>query len=123
MNTRMNIPAIAALSCALAMSVPVAARPGGEPALPTGRREVRIDQENFAKLSPEQQEGVLMLKERMEALMVIDRSTLDRSERAELRSEWKVLKHEMNAYNGGGTVIYLSTAGIIIILLLLIILL
>ena len=117
MKTRMSFPAIIAMSCALAVSAPAAA-------LPIGPREVRIDQENFSKLPPEQQERVLAIKDRLEEMMAIDRSAIDRAEQAELRAEWKALKREMQAYNaGGGTVIYLSTAGIIIILLLLIILL
>ena len=116
MKTRMNFPAIIAMSCALAVSAPASA-------MPIGPREVRIDQENLSKLPPEQQERVLAIKDRLEEMMAIDRSTIDRAERAELRAEWKALKHEMDGYNrAGGTVIYISTAAIIIILLLIILL-
>ena len=116
MKTRMNIPAIIAISCALTTATPASA-------LPRGGREVRIDQENFAKLEPHEQERVLAIKDRLEELMAVDRSAIDPAERAELRAEWKALKHEMNAYNAaGGTVIYISSAAIIIILLLIILL-
>lgn len=89
----------------------------------SGGKEVLIDSARFVSLSTEDQARVTDLKVRMETLMNTDRSQLDRDDRQALRKEWKALKGEMKEVNRGGTVVYISTAGIIIILLLLIILL
>jgi len=89
--------------------------------LPT--REVRINEERLAELPLVEQQRVLEIKDRLEAIIATDRSTLDHNSRAELRSEWKELKSEMKEYNRNGSVVYISTAGLIIIILLLIILL
>ncbi|HEY0978042.1 MAG TPA: hypothetical protein VGE21_11295 [Flavobacteriales bacterium] len=86
-------------------------------------KKIRIDQENFNKLAPADQERVLYIVDRLETIAATDRSELTRDERKALRTEVKSLKQEAEAYNRGGTTIYLSTAGIIIIILLLIILL
>ncbi len=87
------------------------------------RKEVRIDSARFAAMSADDQARVTDLKLRMETLLSTDRSQLDREDRQALRKEWRALKGEMKEVNRGGTVVYISTAGIIIILLLLIILL
>lgn len=92
-------------------------------AAPIGERKVIVDQEKFKTLSAVDQQAVLDLQARLETVLATDRSALTGAERKELRAEYKGLKKEMEQYNAGGTVIYLSTAGIIIILLLLIILL
>ncbi|MGV3638446.1 MAG: hypothetical protein ACO1NQ_12470 [Flavobacteriales bacterium] len=92
-------------------------------AAPWPERDVVIDAERFAALEPAQQQHVLLLQERLAAILATDKSTLSAPQRKALRQEFRTLKHEMDAVNAGGTVIYLSTAGIIIILLLLIILL
>jgi hypothetical protein len=86
-------------------------------------REVRIETANFNKLSADDQTRVLEIKERLESIIATDRATLSSSDRSAMREEWKDLKKEMKHYNAGGSVIYISTAGIIIILLILIILL
>lgn len=88
-----------------------------------GGKEVLIDSARFAALPADEQARVTDLKLRMETLMSTDRSQLDHADRRALRKEWRALKGEMNELNRGGTVVYISTAGIIIILLLLIILL
>ena len=92
-------------------------------AAPAPGREVHINAERLALLPLEDQQRVLAIKDRLETIIATDRSTLDRAERAELRSEWNDLKGEMKEYNRGGNTIYISTAGIIIIILLLVILL
>jgi len=111
-----NILATSAACIALLMATPATA-------LDRPVREVRINAENLAKLPPAQQQRVLVIKSRLEELMAVDRSAIDPSVRAVMRSELKALKREMKDHNRDGTVIYLSTAGIIIIILLLILLL
>lgn len=88
-------------------------------------REIRIDEATFAQLDERAQVEVLALKARLDELIATDHASLSPIQRKALRAEWKELKREMRAQNeaAGGTVIYISTAGIIIILLLLIILL
>ena len=86
-------------------------------------REVRINEERLAELPMVEQQRVLEIKDRLEAIIATDRSSLDPAQRAELRTEWKELKGEMKEYNGNGSVIYISTAGLIIIILLLILIL
>ncbi|MEO8589593.1 MAG: hypothetical protein ABI432_09505 [Flavobacteriales bacterium] len=118
MRTIKNIAAAIATTITLLVATPaVAADHGG--------RDVRINEENFAKLAPEDQQRVLAIKVRLEELIATDRSTLSTSERVALRSEWKELKREMRAQNDGGhgSVLYISTGALIIIILLLIILL
>ena len=85
--------------------------------------EFRINEENLAKLSTQDQERVLEIGARWEAIASMDRSELDRSDRKELRAEVKALKAEAKTFNRDGTVIYLSSAAIIIIILLLILIL
>ena len=93
------------------------------PALAAGPRNVTVDQVNLHKLSPADQQRVLIIVDRLEEISTIDRGALSRDERRSLRSEVRALKHEADAYNraGGGTVIYISAGTIIIILLILLI--
>ncbi|MEZ4806952.1 MAG: hypothetical protein R2815_05690 [Flavobacteriales bacterium] len=90
-----------------------------------GDRSVTIDQENFAKLAPADQRRVLEITERLEAMTAMDRSELDRAARKEVRQEFRALRSEVKEINrrAGGTVVYISTAGLIIIILLLILIL
>jgi hypothetical protein len=83
----------------------------------------RIDQENFQKLNVQEQERVLAIGARWDAIANMDRSDLAKADRRELRAEVKALRTEARTYDRGGTTIYLSTAGIIIIILLLILIL
>lgn len=114
----MNRPGLAliALACCTALALPAAAAP---------KKEVIVDPGRLACLPAEDRSRVLDLQHRMESLIATDRASLTPVQRRALRSEWKGMKQEMNEINArsGGTVIYISTAGIIIILLLLIILL
>ena len=82
-----------------------------------------IDQANFQKLNAQDQQRVLEIGARWDAIANMDRSDLDKADRKEVRAEVKSLRAEAKTYNRGGTVIYISTAGIIIIILLLILIL
>jgi len=95
------------------------------PASAGGPRKVNIDHERLALLPESDQERVLRIADRLEEITGMDRSDLDRAERRALRREVHALKQEADAYNraAGGTVIYISSAGLILILILLIILL
>jgi len=75
------------------------------------------DTEPKAKYSPEVQRIV----DRVNELKEIDRSTLTKVERKELKNEVRELKDEANAVNGNG--VYLSVGAVIIIILLLILIL
>jgi hypothetical protein len=86
-------------------------------------REVRINAERLAALPPAEQVRVLEIHDRLQELLATDRSTLDKEQRSELRSEWKELKSEMEYYNRNGSAVYISTGALIIIILLLIIIL
>jgi hypothetical protein len=86
-------------------------------------REVRINAERLAALPPVEQERVLEIQDRLQELLATDRSSLEKAQRNELRSEWKELKSEMEYYNRNGNVVYISTGALIIIVLLLIIIL
>lgn len=92
-------------------------------AAPIGERRVVIDQQRFDQLDAGQQQAILATQERLEAILAVDRTQLTGEDRRALRNEYKEVKRAMKEHNAGGTVIYISTAGIIIILLLLIILL
>ena len=83
----------------------------------------KIDQENFEKLNAADQQRVLEISARWDAIANMDRSDLDKADRKELRSEVKTLKAEAKTYNKDGMVLYLSTGAIIIIILLLILIL
>lgn len=69
------------------------------------------------KYSPEVQRIV----DRVNELKEIDRSTLTKAERKDLKNEVRELKDEANAANGNG--VYLSVGAIIIVILLLILIL
>ena len=92
-------------------------------ASPIGERRVIVDQERFELLDCAQQHDVLDTKSRLEVIIGTDRSDLSHDQRQALRTEYKELKRTMTELNRGGSVIYISTAGVIIIVLLLIILL
>lgn len=66
------------------------------------------------KYSPEVQRIV----DRVNELKEIDRSTLTKAERKDLKNEVRELKDEANAANGNG--VYLSVGAIIVVILLLI---
>ena len=83
---------------------------------------IRIDHENLAKLNPSDQARVLAIADRLETISALDRSALSRDERRALRSETRDLKREADAFNRGGTVIYISAGTLIIILLIILIL-
>lgn len=88
-------------------------------------KRVSINDRHLAALPPADQERALAIRDRLEAIMAMDRQDMDRAERRSIRAEVRSLKAEAGELNkrAGGTVLYISTAGIIIILLLLIILL
>jgi hypothetical protein len=108
-------------TAALASSAFILAPDANAGILPT--REVRINAERLAALPPEEQERVLEIHDRLQELLATDRSSLEKAQRNELRSEWKELKSEMQHYNRNGNVVYISTGALIIIILLLIIIL
>lgn len=83
----------------------------------------RIDQANFQKLNSADQQRVLEIGARWDAIANMDRSDLSRADRKELRTEVRSLKAEAKTFNRDGTTIYLSSAAIIIIILLLILIL
>lgn len=87
-------------------------------------RKVTVDQENLMKLCPEDQQRVLYIADRLEAITRMDRSGLSREERKAVREETRELKHEAAVYDhrAGGTVIYISGAGLLIILIIILIL-
>lgn len=88
-------------------------------------RKVQVDETALATLSPADQADVLRIAERLETIMLMDRGDLTRQERRALRTETKALKAEADRYNkaAGGTVIYISGAGLLIIIIILLILL
>lgn len=104
-------------SALLLSAIPAVAAPENK------ERQVRVDQENLAKLPLEDQQRVLYIADRLETIAHMDRSAMSRTERRAIRAELKGLKQEAEHYNRGGTTIYLSTGAIIIIILLLIIIL
>ena len=96
---------------------------GSMPAMAaTPEREVKINEENFAKLSEAKQQRVLEIKDRLETIYAIDRSALTKDERVELRSELKGLKEEVKQINAQQPVIYISLTALLIIILLIILL-
>lgn len=96
-------------------------------ATPTFAKEAKvhfkIDQANFQKLDAQEQQRVLEIGARWDAIANMDRSDLNKADRKELRTEVKALRAEAKTFDRGGTTIYLSTAGLILIIILLIILL
>ena len=113
MNFKGSIMA-AMIAGAIGMGSPVMA------SLP--EKEIKINKENFAKLSETEQERVLYITERLEAIYATDRSELNKAERAELRSELKDLKEEVKAINAQQPIIYISATALLIIILLIILL-
>ncbi|HRH37434.1 MAG TPA: hypothetical protein PK760_03765 [Flavobacteriales bacterium] len=87
-------------------------------------RKITVDATALAKLPATDQQRVLYIADRLETITNTDHHSLSRDERQALRAETKALKAEADMYNaaGGGTVVYISGAGLIIIILLLIIL-
>lgn len=87
-------------------------------------RNVTVDQERLARLSVADQERVCCIAERLEEITDMDRSALDRADRKALRAETRSLKAEATAYNhrAGGTVIYISGAGLLILLIIILLL-
>jgi cell shape-determining protein MreC len=78
--------------------------------------------DNLSAMTNEQKEARYnQMKQRVEEIKNLDRSTLTREEKRELKAELKDMNREAKAAGKSG--IYISTAGIIIIVLLLIILL
>jgi hypothetical protein len=63
---------------------------------------------------------VQQMQERLQEIKAIDKSSLTKSEKKELRSEVVEIKKEMKAVSGG---VYISVGALILILILLIILL
>ena len=79
-------------------------------------------QANVAKMSEEQKEArYVQMKLRVEEIKSMDKSTLTREEKKELRQELKDMNTEAKAAARGG--VYLSISAIIIVILLLILLL
>jgi hypothetical protein len=111
--TRSRILAIALLFATVSTPLSFA----GEPA-----KNIRIDQENLAKLSTADQDRVLCIAERLETITAMDRSSLTREERKALRIEARELKREADLFNRDGQVIYISAGTLIIVLLLILIL-
>ena len=116
----MNTTNLKNLGLAIALTgISVVPATAGEP------KKITIDQEQLVKLPLADQQRVLYIVDRLETIADMDRSEMTRTERKALRNEVRTLKSETDAINraSGGTVVYISGAGLIIILLLLIILL
>ncbi|OCX52194.1 hypothetical protein BEL04_11950 [Mucilaginibacter sp. PPCGB 2223] len=73
----------------------------------------------------ERQARIEEIKDRVNEIRAMDKSSLTRAEKKELKVELKEMRHEANAISaaGGGGGIYLSVGAIIIIILLLILIL
>ncbi len=84
-------------------------------------KPIRINQENLAKLSAEDQARVLEIACRLETIADVDRSTLTSEERKALRTETRALRQEAAEFNRGGSVIIISATTLIIILLIILI--
>jgi len=117
-HTNLRPPIIATTLFSLALLL----APTAEAAIPPSR-EVRLDTARLAALPQEEQVRVLEIHDRLQAMLATDRSSLDKGQRTEMRTEWKELKREMEHYNRNGRVVYISTGALIIIILLLIIIL
>jgi endo-alpha-1,4-polygalactosaminidase (GH114 family) len=80
-----------------------------------------FSKESIAKMTVEQKEARIQeIKERVEEIKAMDKSTLTKEDRKELKTELKSLKKEAAATGGG---VYLSVGAIIIIILVLILIL
>ncbi|MDQ3101392.1 MAG: guided entry of tail-anchored proteins factor 1 [Bacteroidota bacterium] len=114
MNLKRSIATVVTASFLGSVALPAMADAPG--------KEIKIDQENFEKLSAAEQERVLEIKEQLEVIYNTDRSALSKEERRELRGELKELKKEVNAINAQQPVIYISATALLIIILLIILL-
>jgi hypothetical protein len=93
------------------------------PAMASGpEKEVRINEENFAKLSEVEQQRVLEIKDRLETIQNADSKSMTKDERKEMRSEMKELKKEVKQINAQRPVIYISGTLLLVIILLIILL-
>ena len=72
------------------------------------------------EMTAEQKIQLKRITDRVEEIKAMDKSSLSKSERKELRSELKEMKKQARAMGGG---VYLSVGAIIIIILLLILIL
>ncbi|QJD97466.1 hypothetical protein HH214_17090 [Mucilaginibacter robiniae] len=82
----------------------------------------KVNKEVVAAMTTEQKQArVDEIKERVNEIKAMDKSSLNKAERKELKSELKSMKKEANALGGGG--VYLSVGAIIIIILVLILIL
>ena len=84
---------------------------------------ITASETNPKALTPESKEmpaEVKVMLSRLEEIKEIDKSTLSRSEKRELRKEVREIKTELRTTNNG---VYLSVGAIIIIILLLILIL
>lgn len=106
----------------LAISLLLATAPVPFAMASEARPKIRVDLENLAKLSPADQQRVLAIADRLEAITTMDRSALTSSERKALRSETRQLKDQAREFNRHGEVLYISAGTIIIILLIILIL-
>ncbi len=96
---------------------------GSIPATASGpAKEIRINEENFAMLSEVEQQRVLEIKDRLEAIHALDRASLTKEERKEMRAELKDLNEEVKAINAERPVIYISATALLLIILLIILL-
>lgn len=67
----------------------------------------------------EESEAVKALTLRLEEIKAIDKSTLTRTEKKELRKEVRAIKHQVKKLSGG---VYISATTLIVLLILIIIL-
>jgi flagellar motor protein MotB len=96
---------------------------GTMPAMASGpEKEIKINEENFALLTEIEQQRVLEIKDRLEAIQNADRSSMTKEERKEMRSEFKELKKEVKQINEQRPVIYISATALLLIILLIILL-
>ena len=75
---------------------------------------------NKTEMTAEQQIQFKRITDRVEEIRAMDKSSLTKSERKDLRNELREMKKQARAMNGG---VYLSVGAIIIIILLLILIL
>ena len=106
------------------LSLAIATMGVSQSAVAASPKKVTVDQERLALLPLADQQRVLCIADRLEAITNTDRTDLTRQERKALRSELNGLKTEVSSYNeaAGGAVVYISGLSIILIIILLIIL-
>lgn len=105
MKTRLFLPALLFLFALNATAARIESNPGKD------KVENMSEEEKKARLE--------QIKQRVYEIKAIDKSTLTRSERKELRKELKAMKQQAREVQG----VYLSVGAIIIIILLLILIL